>query len=182
MRLAMWRGIASGRICRTVQLNLPLIPLSFAWLKALKPSPQSDYGSQLPKILNEAGFQYLSAVGGGVSSTADVASGPFRWIDVGAFYLEPQLGIVRESLYGSDQLLSLYDWQAALEKVVGEELTQGECYTLIFHPYLLGLDDKRYDVFSGFLDSLARSEGLWIAPCAQIAEWVRATSAQSRSK
>lgn len=121
--------------------------------------------------LKEAGFRYLSAAGEGVTTHGEVADVPFRWVDVDALYLEPRLGVVRNALFGSERLLSLADWKSALEKVVEEALERETCYTLIFHPYLLGEDPDRYAVFTDFLGQLAKHGDIWAASCAQVADW-----------
>ncbi len=122
-------------------------------------------------ILKRAGLRYVSAAGEGVSAGGAVAQVPFRWIDVDALYLEPQLGIVRQALFGSDDLLSLSDWVAALKKLQTDALEQGACITLIFHPYLLGEDEKRYEVFADFLERICNADDIWLARCGDIADW-----------
>lgn len=125
------------------------------------------------QLLRAAGLSYQSAAGEGVSVANDIASLPFRWTDVDALYLEPQLAVVRKELYGSEDLKTLGDWQDVLSRVIQEALDQRTCRTLIFHPYLLGEDPERYDVFLEFLKKLGDADDLWIAPCTDIADWLR---------
>ncbi len=125
------------------------------------------------EIVNRVGLTYVSPAGEGVTAHGAVAQVPFRWLDVDALYLEPQLGIVRNALFGSDELLSLSDWVDALKKLQAEVLEKGTCYTLIFHPYLLGEDEKRYAVFAEFLEHIQKSDDIWLARCSEIGDWAR---------
>lgn len=125
------------------------------------------------EILKRAGLKYVSPAGEGVTANGAVAQVPFRWLDVDALYLEPQLGIVRKALFGSDELLSLSQWVEALKKLRTAVLETGACFTLIFHPYLLGEDEKRYDVFVEFLEHMEQRDDIWLARCGEIADWAR---------
>ncbi len=99
---------------------------------------------------------------------------PFRWVDVDALYLEPQLAPVRNALYGSEDLFALSDWVNALKKVETEAVEKRTCFTLIFHPYLLGEEEQRYTVFAEFLEHIKKNDDIWLTHCSAIADWARA--------
>lgn len=128
------------------------------------------------EILKKAGFAYCSAAGDGVTNAGAVTAVPFRWTDVDALYLEPQLGVVRNALYDSDALLTLSHWVAALKTLEVEVVEKGTCFTLIFHPYLLGEDEARFAVFVEFLEHIKKNDAIWLANCAEIADWARTHS------
>ncbi len=125
------------------------------------------------RILKAAGLTYNSPAGEDVSVTDGVTSLPFRWTDVDALYLEPQLAIVRKELYGSEDLKTLDDWQVVLDRVIEEARDQKQCRVLIFHPYLMGKSTEQFAVFENFLKRLSAADDVWVATCYEISDWVR---------
>ncbi len=125
------------------------------------------------RLLGAAGLTYHSPAGDEVLVADGMTSLPFRWTDVDALYLEPQLGIVRKELYGAEDLKTLTDWQAVLDCVIEDARDQNQCRVLIFHPYLMGQSKDQFDVFQNFLQRLGTASDIWVATCREISNWAQ---------
>lgn len=120
-----------------------------------------------------AGFSYISAAGEVPQKEGDLVSLPFQWPYVDALYFEPLMAPARENLFGTSEPRPIDEWQAALEALIEHALETGGYYSVIFHPYLLGLDPERFAPFCRFIRELSLSNQLWVAPCAEVARWMR---------
>jgi len=141
--------------------------------------PGGGVSDDTPKQLSQTGFSYYSPVGEGAQLKDKIVSLPFRWSEVDALYFEPFMGAAREKTFGSAEPRPLSEWRSALHKVKDLALENGGCYTVIFHAYLLGQDPERLQVFKDFLALLNNEADLWVAPCADIANWMHASEKKS---
>jgi peptidoglycan/xylan/chitin deacetylase (PgdA/CDA1 family) len=125
-----------------------------------------------PSQLAAAGFHYVSPVGEGALIAGPVASLPFRWTEVDAFYFEPFMAPAREDVFGTGDERPAGEWQQALEAIQARALEAGGCYTVIFHIYLIGQQTERLEALQAFIQQLSVTEDLWVTSCAEISQWL----------
>ena len=124
------------------------------------------------EILQARGCTYVSAAGEGASQEGGFAQLPFRWVDVDALYFEPFLSEARKAAFGSTEMLPVDVWRNSLNELIKLARAKQDCYSVIFHPYLLGADKKRMDCFQDFIEQISTQDELWIAPCRKVADWL----------
>ena len=134
--------------------------------------PGGDATPDTNAELREASCTYLSEVGEGAKVKGGVAQLPFRWVDVAALYFEPFMADTRTEIFGESDIRPLTEWEDALRNVQKRALETGDCYAVIFHPYLFPADHERYDIFQGFLSDLKAHEDLWVERCQTVAQWL----------
>lgn len=134
--------------------------------------PGGDMTEDTPTQLAQWGLKYVSPEGDSIRNDGHLVTLPFRWSEVDALYFEPLMGLARKDKFGSSALRPVDDWRDALNNVTTQAVTNGGCYAIIFHPYLLSQDPKRYDTFRDYIHKLKALSNVWIAPCAEIAEWI----------
>lgn len=125
--------------------------------------------------LSEAGFTYISPDGSGITTEQGITTLPFAWPHVDAFYVEDNLGYVREQQTGRSDLLPLSDWKEALDRLLSESAQQEKCSVLIFHPYLMIDEPDRYSIFREFVRKLGSAENIWSPTCFALSDWLAAS-------
>ena len=70
---------------------------------------------------------------------------------------------------GKGEVAPLSVWAENLSKHLNPAAQPGEVRTLIFHPYMLALDEDRMQLFERFIAELARQDNVATARCADIA-------------
>jgi peptidoglycan/xylan/chitin deacetylase (PgdA/CDA1 family) len=169
-----WRGL-------TPELERELLARACKALGALGLSPRgfrppggSD-NADTPRILESLGLVYRSPEGDASACDGAVARLAFRWRDVDAYWLDPVLAALRERRGDGAGECSPADWLAAARASVDDASLRGAHRVLVFHPYLLA-DDARMAALERLLDELRARADLWITPCADVADWMRASA------
>lgn len=137
--------------------------------------PGGQLGAGGVQVLREAGLRYCSPAGEGAGVVDGVALLPFQWRHVDASCVLPSLGPVREQMTGSAEPLEPGDFLSYLEAEIDRVASEGGFATFVLHlPMLDWWGEAR---LGSLLDGLARAsaqKSLWLAPCAAVAEHVRA--------
>jgi len=124
-------------------------------------------GSSLA-VLPEYGFRYFSLPGHAPSVYDGLASLPYEWHQIDAFYYSPRLRDLRQARgFGPDALPP-----AAFQKTLDALLDHpGGYQTLLFHTQLLGEPDE-WSVFEHTMQRIVHSSEIWCAPQHELASWM----------
>jgi peptidoglycan/xylan/chitin deacetylase (PgdA/CDA1 family) len=127
-------------------------------------------GAQPPRtfdLLRKHGFQYVSLPGFAPTVFEGLASLPYQWEDIDAFYYSPNLRGLREARgLGPDPLPP-----GRLEAALGHALDRGGYLTLLFHTHMLD-EEPRFAVFQRVLERVVSSAEVWCAAQRELAAWM----------
>lgn len=118
-----------------------------------------------PKHLEAHGYRYVSPAGEGAGRVEGITALPFRWADIDAYCVLPQMQGLREGNGDPADGLSAEELEARLAARIEEVAERGGYMTLLFHPALTGW--YGLDRLERTLE-LVKRDGLWVAPCRDI--------------
>ncbi|KAK4186941.1 hypothetical protein QBC35DRAFT_499910 [Podospora australis] len=125
-------------------------------------------------LLKKHGLEYVSPLGELGLGKEGVAVLPFEWRAVDAFwYMDKFSGIRRE--HGEREKIEEpeKEFKKCLLDKLEEVKREGGFLSVLFHPFLQTSEEK-FAVLKEVLDRIAaEQEEVWIAPCREIAQWVR---------
>jgi peptidoglycan/xylan/chitin deacetylase (PgdA/CDA1 family) len=145
-------------------------------IAGLRP-PGGQLGEGGTSVLREAGLRYCSPAGAEAGYEDGVALLPFEWRHVDASCVLPPLGSAREQIGGSRDPIEPARFVAWLEAEIDRLAQDGGYTAIVLHPFML--DWLGEEPFAALLDRVAAagaSEEIWVAPCAEIADYVAARS------
>lgn len=124
---------------------------------------------------HDAGLSYCSPLGEAGASGIDqkIAVLPFAWKHVDAYMLDPGLGALRTRFGDPAAAVDESVWQDSLTAAMQTALTQKTHVTVIFHPFLFVRAPRMTQVLESLLADLQSQTDLWVAPCAQVADWLK---------
>lgn len=143
-------------------------------LAGLRP-PGGGLGPGGLEVLVDAGLRYSSPAGSGAGAEGGLALLPFRWRDVDASCVLPNLDSAREEIAGQAGPVGPEAFLASLESELERLAIEGGFIAIVLH--LAMLDWLGGERLSALLDRAATASAggeLWVAPCAAIAEHVLA--------
>ncbi|KAK3897361.1 hypothetical protein C8A05DRAFT_19856 [Staphylotrichum tortipilum] len=124
-------------------------------------------------LLREHGMGYVSPLGKLGVGKERVVVLPFEWRAVDAFwYMEKFAGIRREHGEG-EGVLGPKEFGSWLMARVDEVVRTGGYMSVLFHPFLQ-TSEERLAVMEEVVKRIAEDGEIWVAPCREVAEWVRA--------
>ena len=178
LALHAWRHEQWGELSATEQAeNLARCLAGFEALgldaAGLRP-PGGQLGPGGLNVLTQAGLRYCSPAGAGAGESDGIALLPFQWRHLDASCVLPPLAAAREQMTGSPDPVDPAVFLASLEREI-EQLETAGYLAIVLHPFMLGWLGNEHLV--ALLDRLARAsaeDGLWVAPCADVAEHVLA--------
>lgn len=127
------------------------------------------------RVLREAGLRYCSPAGEGAGVTDGVALLPFQWRHVDASCVLPGLSQVREQMAEAPDPIDPAAFLAYLGGELDRLTRKGGFATFVLH--LPMLDWWGEELIGTLLGRLAEGSGrgdVWLAPCAEIAEYLLA--------
>ncbi|MEV0073223.1 polysaccharide deacetylase family protein [Amycolatopsis sp. NPDC050768] len=121
-------------------------------------------------ILRDAGIEFVSPAGGPAGLVDGVALLPFRWDTIDGTYHFPALRRPPSTVVlGPDEMLAAY-------RTVAQETVDARGYvSFIFHPLWLDTPE-RLDTLARLVEQLRADDRLWLAPCGEVADYLRATT------
>jgi peptidoglycan/xylan/chitin deacetylase (PgdA/CDA1 family) len=143
--------------------------------------PGGSLGAGGLGVLREAGLRYCSPAGAGTGEEDGIALLPFQWRHVDAACTLPPLTAAREQISGSTDPVDPPAFVASLSNELDELSRRGGCIALVLHPVML--DWLGRENLAALLDRVATSrerDGVWVAPCAAVAERVLASPERFR--
>ncbi len=124
-------------------------------------------------VLREAGLRYCSPAGSGAGTDAGLALLPFRWRDVDASCVLPNLESAREEIAGQAEPIGPGAFLAGLERELERLAIDGGFIAIVLHLGMLEwLGGERLTVLLDRAAGAAEAGDLWVAPCAAVAEHV----------
>jgi peptidoglycan/xylan/chitin deacetylase (PgdA/CDA1 family) len=143
-------------------------------IAGLRP-PGGQLGAGGTRILREAGLRYCSPAGAGAGLADGVALLPFEWRHLDASCVLPPLAKAREQISGSGDPIEPATFLAWLIAEI-DGLAEVDGYlAIVLHPFMLGwLGDGALEALLDRVAAAAAGEEVWVAPCAEVAERLRA--------
>jgi peptidoglycan/xylan/chitin deacetylase (PgdA/CDA1 family) len=145
-------------------------------IAGLRP-PGGKLGEGGVRVLCEAGLRYCSPAGAGAGIENGIALLPFEWRHLDASCVLPPLGATREQINGSGDPIEPATFVAWLEAEIDRLTEDGGHMVIVLHPFMLGWLGE--EPLAALLDRTAAASaggGVWVAPCAEVAEHVRGHS------
>jgi peptidoglycan/xylan/chitin deacetylase (PgdA/CDA1 family) len=143
-------------------------------IAGLRP-PGGGLGEGGTRVLREAGLRYCSPAGAGAGIENGVALLPFEWRHLDASCVLPPLAAAREQISGSGDPVEPADFVAWLEAEIDGLAQSGGFIAIVLHPFMLGwLGDERLAALLGRIATAAAQDGIWVAPCTEVADHVGA--------
>jgi peptidoglycan/xylan/chitin deacetylase (PgdA/CDA1 family) len=133
--------------------------------------PGGNVAENPSALLHEFGFRYYSASDKTFGVKAGVAQIPFAWEHLDGVYLMPG-GAAMAGLSSLPHPGTPEGMKAAFQSAINESVGAGSHLTLVFHPWLLGLDRERLNVLFEIYDQAVDNSDVWVAPCREVAHWV----------
>ncbi|GAM85600.1 hypothetical protein ANO11243_036070 [Dothideomycetidae sp. 11243] len=124
-------------------------------------------------LLKDRGFTYISPAAERCAVVDGVAVVPFQWRSIDAYFYIEATGVLREARGDGKGIMSPTQMRDRLLRRVDECLEEGGYLALLFHPFLTE-SEERHKVVEAVLDHVKKREkdGLWIAKCDEVADWV----------
>jgi hypothetical protein len=145
-------------------------------IAGLRP-PGGQLGTGGTRVLREAGLTYCSPAGAGAGVADGVALLPFEWHHLDATCVLPPLAAAREQINGSGDPIEPATFVAWLEAEIGRLAGAGGYMAIVLHPFMLGwLGDENLVALLDRVAAAAAGDEIWVAPCAEVAEYVGARS------
>ncbi|KAI1292617.1 hypothetical protein F5Y03DRAFT_375578 [Xylaria venustula] len=123
--------------------------------------------------MKERGFTYLSPAAERCVVTGGIAIVPFRWAEIDAYFYMESTRVLRESKGDGKDVMSPRQMRDRLFAKIDRLIEEGGYVALLFHPFLTD-SEERHTVLEEVLDYVKEKEkqGLWVAKCEEVAEWV----------
>jgi peptidoglycan/xylan/chitin deacetylase (PgdA/CDA1 family) len=174
-----WRHEQWGTLMASEQAeNLARGQLSFESLgldiAGMRP-PGGSLGAGGFDLIREAGLRYCSPAGAGAGEEHGIALLPFQWRHVDAACTLPGLGAVREQIGGSADPVDPQAFVASLGVELDELSRRGGYLAIVLHPVMVDwLGRENLTALLNRVTAARERDGIWIAPCADVAERVLA--------
>lgn len=112
------------------------------------------------------GLKYASFLGelGDYRQGQGVVGLPFIWHHVDAYMLHPDLGELRKTYGDQQEAFAAEDWESEVERALNTAKQKGIHVTLIFHPSMLGRDERFLEILASCVRSVQEDGDLWLAP------------------
>lgn len=124
-------------------------------------------------LLKEHGVRYVSPLGELGIGKEGVVVLPFEWRGVDAFWYMDKFRGIREDHGEREELENPEeDMKGWLTSKMEEIRQTGGYLSVLFHPFLQ-TDEKKFAMLEEVLGMIATEKDVWVAPCKEVAEWVR---------
>jgi peptidoglycan/xylan/chitin deacetylase (PgdA/CDA1 family) len=124
-------------------------------------------------LLREYGVEYVSPLGGvhGVGREGVVVL-PFEWRAVDAFWYMEKFGGIRKQYGEGEGVLGPGEFRDWLMGKIEEVVRAGGFMSILFHPFLQTSEEK-FEVLEEVLKRISEDGEIWVAPCQEVARWIR---------
>lgn len=138
-------------------------------------------------LLREWGAGYVSPAAGenmGTGADSGVGRGgagigregvvvlPFEWKTVDAFWYMDKFARIRKGEGKREEALGPGEFGEWLMGRIEEVVESGGFLSVLFHPFLQ-TDEEKFALMEKVLKRIGEDGRIWVAPCKEIAEWVR---------
>ena len=127
----------------------------------------------------EAGLRYMSPLGvaGACALTGSFVNIPFAWRHVDAYVLSASMSAVRQHNGDPGTAFPFAYWQETVDRALDDVKRDGRLVTLIFHPDVLGRDERYLSLFERLVRKIGDDRNIWAPTCAALAEWAASVPA-----
>ncbi|KAH6623386.1 hypothetical protein F5144DRAFT_605885 [Chaetomium tenue] len=132
-------------------------------------------------LLREYGVEYVSPLGEFGMGREGVVVLPFEWKAVDAFWYMEKFGRIRKEHGQREEVLSPEEFKQCLMGKIDETVKTGGFMSILFHPFLQTSEEK-FEVMQDVLRRISEDGQIWVAPCKEVAEWVKKHPEVFRSK
>jgi peptidoglycan/xylan/chitin deacetylase (PgdA/CDA1 family) len=132
--------------------------------------PGGDVNDRTWELLRRHGIKYISPLGE-LGIREGVVVLPFEWRGVDAFYYMDKFTQIRKSHGESEEVKSAAEFRSFIFDKIEDLKSTGGYTSILFHPFLQTGEDK-FAVLDEVLARVAAEEGLWVAPCNEVADWI----------
>ena len=160
-----WAELGSGEEMEVLQRGLDALGGLGLRPRGFRP-PGGRLTDGSVRALRDLGFVYCSPAGAGVHG---IASFPFEWTLVDAYYYLPRFAPLREREQGAADVLSPSRFGAALEAGLRAAVGHGRHVSFVFHPFLTE-PAERFAVLREALVAVRRSMDDGAVSCAPYRE------------
>lgn len=175
-RHQQWADLTAAEQAKNLNRGITAFERLGLEIAGLRP-PGGQLGAGGTRVLREAGLHYCSPAGAGAGVSDDVALLPFEWRHLDASCVLPPLGTAREQISGSNDPIEPATFVAWLEAEIERLAQAGGFMAIVLHPFMLGwLGDEPLATLLDRVAAAAAGDDVWVAPCAEVAEHVRADS------
>jgi peptidoglycan/xylan/chitin deacetylase (PgdA/CDA1 family) len=155
-----WGGLEAGEQAGNLARGLAALGALGLDVAGMRP-PGGELGAGGLGALREAGLRYCSPAGGPPRTEQDVAVLPFRWSEVDAACVLPDLGPPREPA----------EFLSHLERELERATRDGDHLEIVLHPFMLEwFGEGRLGALLGVLATAAGEGELRVEPCRRAAE------------
>jgi peptidoglycan/xylan/chitin deacetylase (PgdA/CDA1 family) len=173
-RHEQWAELSAAEQAANLERGLAAFGQLDLEISGLRP-PGGQLGAGGTGVLREAGLRYCSPAGAGTGLEDEVALLPFEWRHVDASCVLPPLGSAREQISGSSDRIEPARFVAWLEAEIDRLARDGGYMAIVLHPFMLGwLGEGQLAVLLDRVAAAAASDEIWVASCAEVAEYVAA--------
>ncbi|AEO59736.1 hypothetical protein MYCTH_2308245 [Thermothelomyces thermophilus ATCC 42464] len=124
------------------------------------------------RLLKEYGVEYVSPLGEFGLGKEGVAVLPFDWRAVDAFWYMEKFDRIRKEYGENEDVRGPKEFQTWLRKEIDEVVRTGGYMSILFHPFLQ-TSEERFEVLEEVLKRISEDKSIWVAPCREVAEWVK---------
>ncbi|KAL1840777.1 hypothetical protein VTJ49DRAFT_7732 [Mycothermus thermophilus] len=124
------------------------------------------------KLMREYGVEYVSPLGEFGIGKEGVAVLPFEWRAVDAFWYMEKFAGIRKEHGEREEVHSPGEFREWLMKKIDEVVEEGRFVSILFHPFLTTSEEK-CAIMEEVVKRLSQDERIWVAPCREIAKWVK---------
>ena len=173
-RHEQWSDLTAGEQAKNLARGRAAFAELGLSLAGLRP-PGGGLGPGGLEVLREAGLRYCSPAGSGVGAEGGLALLPFRWRDVDASCVLPNLDTAREEIAGQPGPVGPEAFLASLEGELERLTIDGGFIAIVLHLAMLEwLGGERLIALLDHVAAAAAAGRLWVTPCATIAERILA--------
>ncbi|HEX5375044.1 MAG TPA: polysaccharide deacetylase family protein [Solirubrobacterales bacterium] len=170
-RHEQWDGMSAAGQTENLARGVAAFDRIGLEISGLRP-PGGRLGPGGTAVLRDAGLRYCSPAGAGAGEDGGVALLPFQWRHVDASCVLPPLAGAREQMTGSPDPVEPAAFVASLAREI-EGLADGGYLAIVLHPFMLAwLGEENLDALLDRVATAAGREGVWVAPCADVAAHV----------
>lgn len=176
-----WSGLGPGRERQNLERGLK----AFDGLD-IRPHGFRPPGGRLAdssfELLGELGFRYCSPEGGSADVTDGIATLPFQWPLIDAYYFYEPFGYLREAHGDARDPLPASLMRERLLSALATVARDGGHLCLLFHPFL-SVEEEHRGVISDVLEAVRRlteAGTVWCATCGGVAEHLLLRGERSR--
>lgn len=175
-RHEQWVELSAAEQAANLERGLAAFKQLGLEIAGLRP-PGGQLGAGGTGVLREAGLRYCSPAGAGAGFEDGVALLPFEWRHLDASCVLPPLGSAREQISGTPDPIEPTRFLAWLEAEISGLARDGGYMAIVLHPFMLGwLGEERLEALLDRVAAAAVGKEVWVATCAEVAEYVTAHS------